>query len=77
MNAAQLALLFEELRRQGDTAAAVDATAEDRDNAEVNEEIQAAEDARKEAVKEIASKPTQEPAEPARRRAPGAQGRAQ
>ena len=56
VNAAQLALLFEELRRQGDTAAAVDATAEDRDDAEVNEEIQAAEDARKEAVKEIASK---------------------
>jgi len=56
VNAAQLALLFEELQRQGDTTAVVDAAAEDRDDATVNEEIQASEDARRDAAKEIASK---------------------
>jgi transposase len=56
VNAAQLALLFEELQRQGGGAAAVDAAAEDRDDATVNGEIQAAEDERKEAAREIASK---------------------
>jgi transposase len=56
VNAAQLALLFEELQRQGDTVAVVDAAAENRDDTAVNEEIQAAEDARREAAKEIASK---------------------
>jgi transposase len=56
VNAAQLALLFEELQRQGGGAAAVDAAAEDRDDGTVNGEIQAAEDERKEAAREIASK---------------------
>jgi transposase len=56
VNAAQLALLFEELQRQGDTAALVDAAAETRDDTAVNEEIQAAEDERREAAKEIACK---------------------
>lgn len=56
VSAAQLALLFEELQRQGDPAAVVDAAAESRDDATVNEEIQAAEDARREAAREIASK---------------------
>jgi transposase len=56
MNAAQLALLFEELQRQGDAVAVVDAAAESRDDGVVNGEIQAAEDARREAAKEIASK---------------------
>jgi transposase len=56
VNAAQLALLFEELQRQGGATAAVDAAAEDGDDASVNGEIQAAEDERKEAAREIASK---------------------
>lgn len=56
VNAAQLALLFEELQRQGGATAVVDAAAEDRDDASVNGEIQAAEDERKEAAREIASK---------------------
>jgi transposase len=56
VNAAQLALLFEELQRQGDTTAVVDAAAESRDDTAVDEEIQAAEAARREAAKEIASK---------------------
>jgi transposase len=56
VNAAQLALLFEELQRQGDTTAVVDAAAEDRDDTATDAEIQAAEDERKEAAKEIESK---------------------
>jgi transposase len=56
VNAAQLALLFEELQRQGGATAVVDAAAEDRDDASVNGEIQTAEDERKEAAREIASK---------------------
>ncbi len=56
VNAAQLALLFEELQRQGDTAAVVDAAAENRDDTAVDEEIQAHEAERKEAAKEITSK---------------------
>lgn len=56
VNAAQLALLFEELRRQGDTTAVVDAVAEDGDEAAADAEIRATEDERKEAAKEIQSK---------------------
>jgi transposase len=56
VNAAQLALLFEELQRQGGATAVVDTAAEDRDDASVNGEIQTAEDERKEAAREIASK---------------------
>jgi hypothetical protein len=56
VNAAQLALLFEELQRQGGATAVVDAAAEDRDDASVNGEIQTAEDERKEAARETASK---------------------
>lgn len=56
VNAAQLALLFEELQRQGGATTVMDAAAEDRDDASVNGEIQAAEDERKEAAREIASK---------------------
>jgi transposase len=56
VNAAQLALLFEELQRQGDTTTVVDAAAEDRDDAATDAEIRAEEDERKEAAKEIESK---------------------
>lgn len=56
VNAAQLALLFEELQRQGGATAVVDAAAEEGDDASVNGEIQAAEDERKEAAREIGSK---------------------
>jgi transposase len=56
VSAAQLALLFEELQRQGGATVAVDAAAEDGDDASVSGEIQTAEDERKEAAREIASK---------------------
>jgi transposase len=57
VDAAQLALLFEELQRQGgEGAGVVDAAAEERDEVSAQAEIQAAEAERKEAAREIASK---------------------
>ncbi len=54
MSGAQLALLFEELRRQG--AAPPDVAAEDRQDAELDEQIRAVEQERLEAAKEHSSK---------------------
>ncbi len=45
VDAAQLALLFEELQRQGDTLLAVDVAAESRADAEIDQQIKAAEQA--------------------------------
>jgi transposase len=54
VSAAQLALLFEELRRQGDTAP--ESAAENEQDADLDQQIQAAEQARAEAAREHSSK---------------------